>query len=135
MALLQITEPEAPPPRKRQLAVGIDLGTTNSLVATVRNGIPVVLPDGEGRPLLPSIVHYGADRIAVGYPAQDALVADPQNTIVSVKRLMGRSLADLSDARRFPYRFVDSPGMVAIETAPFFGPARSRAEGESSVER
>ncbi|HTR56703.1 MAG TPA: Fe-S protein assembly chaperone HscA [Casimicrobiaceae bacterium] len=117
MALLQITEPEAsPPPRKHQLAVGIDLGTTNSLVATVRNGIPVVLPDGEGRPLLPSIVHYGADRNAVGYPAQDALVADPQNTIVSVKRLMGRSLADLSDARRFPYRFIDAPGMVQLET-------------------
>ena len=96
--------------------MGIDLGTTNSLVATVRNGIPVVLPDGEGRPLLPSIVHYGADRIAVGYPAQDALVADPQNTIVSVKRLMGRSLADLSDARRFPYRFIDAPGMVQLET-------------------
>jgi len=116
MALLQITEPEAPPLRKHQLAVGIDLGTTNSLVATVRNGIPVVLPDTEGRPLLPSIVHYGADRIAVGYPAQDALVADPQNTIVSVKRLMGRSLADLSDARRFPYRFIDAPGMVQLET-------------------
>ena len=116
MALLQIAEPEAPPlPCKHQLAAGIDLGTTNSLVATVRNGIPVVLPDTEGRPLLPSIVHYGADRVAVGYPAQDALVADPQNTIVSVKRLMGRGLTDLDD-RRFPYRFIDAPGMVQFET-------------------
>ena len=116
MALLQIAEPEAPPlPRKHQLAAGIDLGTTNSLVATVRNGIPVVLPDTEGRPLLPSIVHYGADRVAVGYPAQNALVADPQNTIVSVKRLMGRGLTDLDD-RRFPYRFIDAPGMVQLET-------------------
>ncbi|HTP47532.1 MAG TPA: Fe-S protein assembly chaperone HscA [Casimicrobiaceae bacterium] len=117
MALLQIAEPELPaPPHGHRLAVGIDLGTTNSLVATVRNGIPVVLPDAEGRPLLPSIVRYRDDGVDVGYPAQAALVADPQNTIVSVKRLMGRGLADLSDARRFPYRFIDVPGMVQIET-------------------
>jgi len=117
MALLQITEPDtAPAPRPRRRAVGIDLGTTNSLVATVRHGIPVVLPDAEGRPLLPSIVHYGAQGVAVGYPAIEALVADPQNTIVSVKRLMGRGLADLADARRFPYRFSDRPGMVQIGT-------------------
>ncbi len=117
MALLQIAEPDqAPAPRARQLAVGIDLGTTNSLVATLRRGIPVVLPDAEGRPLLPSIVHFGAGGIAVGYVAADALVEDPQNTIVSVKRLMGRGLADLADARRFPYRFVDAPGMVRIDT-------------------
>src|SRR5437764_10103460 len=101
MSLLQIAEPnEAPAPRATRLAVGIDLGTTNSLVATVRHGIPVVLPDVEGRPLLPSIVRYGDHGVEVGYPAQDALVADPQNTIVSVKRLMGRGLSDLSDARR-----------------------------------
>src|SRR5215468_6740660 len=117
MALLQIAEPDqVPPPRRHQLAVGIDLGTTNSLVATVRNGIPVVLPDREGRPLLPSIVHFASDGVDVGYAAQDALVADPQNTIVSVKRLMGRGLADLADARRFPYRFIDAPGMVQLET-------------------
>ena len=117
MALLQIAEPDTPPvPHRHRLAVGIDLGTTNSLVATVRHGIPVVLPDAEGRPLLPSIVRYGDHGVEVGYPAQDALVADPQNTIVSVKRLMGRGLADLSDARRFPYRFIDAPGMVQIET-------------------
>jgi len=117
MALLQIAEPEsAPAPHPHRLAVGIDLGTTNSLVATVRHGIPVVLPDAEGRPLLPSIVRYADRGVEVGYPAQEALVVDPQNTIVSVKRLMGRGLADLSDARRFPYRFIDAPGMVQIET-------------------
>jgi len=117
MALLQIAEPEqTPAPRRNQLAVGIDLGTTNSLVATVRNGMPVVLPDHEGRPLLPSIVHFGRDGADVGYAAQDALIADSQNTIVSVKRLMGRGLSDLADARRFPYRFVDAPGMVQLET-------------------
>ncbi|TMI10043.1 MAG: Fe-S protein assembly chaperone HscA [Betaproteobacteria bacterium] len=117
MALLQIAEPDAPPaPHQHRLAVGIDLGTTNSLVATVRHGIPVVLPDAEGRPLLPSIVRYADRGVEVGYPVQDALVVDPQNTIVSVKRLMGRGLADLSDARRFPYRFIDAPGMVQIET-------------------
>jgi len=117
MALLQIAEPDsAPAPHQHRLAVGIDLGTTNSLVATVRHGIPVVLPDAEGRPLLPSIVRYADRGVDVGYAAQDALVVDPQNTIVSVKRLMGRGLADLSDARRFPYRFIDAPGMVQIET-------------------
>jgi molecular chaperone HscA len=117
MALLQIAEPDASPaPLGPRLAVGIDLGTTNSLVATVRHGIPVVLPDADGRPLLPSVVRYVDHGVEVGYPAQDALVGDPQNTIVSVKRLMGRGLADLSDARRFPYRFIDAPGMVQVET-------------------
>jgi len=117
MALLQISEPGASPePHQRQLAVGIDLGTTNSLVATVRNGIPVVLPDEGGHPLLPSIVRYGETGIDVGYAAQAMQARDPQNTIVSVKRLMGRGLADLSDARRFPYRFIDAPGMVKLAT-------------------
>src|SRR5512132_1963871 len=117
MTLLQISEPDASPaPRARRLAVGIDLGTTNSLVAAVRNHIPVVLPDEGGHPLLPSIVRYGDTGVTVGHRAQEAQAADPQNTIVSVKRLMGRGLADLSDARRFPYRFIDAPGMVQIET-------------------
>jgi molecular chaperone HscA len=117
MALLQISEPDASPePHRRQLAVGIDLGTTNSLVATVRNGIPVVLPDENGHPLLPSIVRYGETGVEVGHAAQALQARDPQNTIVSVKRLMGRGLADLSDARRFPYRFVDEPGMVRLGT-------------------
>jgi molecular chaperone HscA len=117
MALLQISEPDASPlPHQRRLAIGIDLGTTNSLVATVRNGIPVVLPDAAGHPLLPSIVNYGADGATVGHVARVLQTRDPQNTIVSVKRLMGRGLADLSDARRFPYRFIDEPGMVRLAT-------------------
>jgi molecular chaperone HscA len=117
MALLQISEPGASPaPHERKLAVGIDLGTTNSLVATVRNGIPVVLPDESGHPLLPSIVRYAETGVEVGHAAQAMQARDPQNTIVSVKRLMGRGLADLPDARRFPYRFIDQPGMVRIAT-------------------
>ena len=117
MALLQISEPdESPAPHERKLAVGIDLGTTNSLVATVRNGIPVVLPDAEGRPLLPSIVRYGERGVDVGYAAQALQARDPQNTVVSVKRLMGRGLIDLDDDRRFPYRFIDEPGMVKLST-------------------
>jgi len=118
MALLQISEPdEAPPKRPRRRAIGIDLGTTNSLVASVRDdGIAVVLPDDEGRPLVPSIVHYGEGGIEVGHDAVKAQIVDPHNTLVSVKRFMGRGLADLSDARRFPYRFVDGPGMVRVTT-------------------
>jgi len=116
MALLQISEPDAPVAREHRLAVGIDLGTTNSLVATVRNRIPVVLPDENGHPLLPSIVRYGERSVDVGYPAQAMQARDPRNTIVSVKRMMGRGLADLPDARRFPYRFIDGPGMVKLAT-------------------
>jgi molecular chaperone HscA len=117
MALLQIAEPdEAPAPHPHRLAIGIDLGTTNSLVATVRSGVPMVLPAEDGRPLLPSVVRYADEGVTVGYSAQGALVQDPQNTIVSVKRLMGRALADLADVRRFPYHYTDSPGMVQIET-------------------
>jgi molecular chaperone HscA len=117
MALLQIAEPGASPaPHERKLAVGIDLGTTNSLVATVRNGFPVVLADESGHPLLPSIVRYAESGVEVGHKAQAMQAADPQNTIVSVKRLMGRGLTDLTDARRFPYRFVDEPGMVRLAT-------------------
>src|SRR4051794_10929373 len=111
MALLQISEPdESPAPHERKLAVGIDLGTTNSLVATVRNGVPVVLPDERGRPLLPSIVRYGEKGVQVGYAAQAQQAVDSQNTIASVKRLMGRGLTDLSGVRRFSYCFVDEPG-------------------------
>ena len=118
MTLMQIAEPdEAPAQRARRRAIGIDLGTTNSLVATVRDdGIAFVLPDAEGRPLVPSIVHYGPSGVAVGYDAMAAQTTDPQNTLVSVKRLMGRGLADLADARRFPYRFVEAPGMVRVTT-------------------
>jgi molecular chaperone HscA len=94
MALLQIAEPgQAPAPHAHRRAIGIDLGTTNSLVATVRSAMPVVCPAAEA-----------------------AQARDAQNTIVSVKRFMGRGLSDLADARRFPYRFVDAPGMVQVET-------------------
>jgi molecular chaperone HscA len=117
MALFQIAEPDEPAPkREAKRAIGIDLGTTNSLVATVRNGIPVVLPDAEGRPLVPSIVRYAPEGVEVGYAAMAHQSQDPQNTIVSVKRFMGRGLADLADDRRFPYRFVEAPGMVQIGT-------------------
>ena len=117
MALFQISEPgEAPAPHQHKRAIGIDLGTTNSLVATVRNGLAVVLPDAEGRPLVPSIVRYGEHGVETGYAAMAHQTSDPQNTILSIKRLMGRGLSDLTDARRFPYRFVDTPGMVKIGT-------------------
>src|SRR5207237_8084943 len=79
-------------------------------------GYAVVLGDAQGRPLVPSIVRYAEDHVEVGYEAMAHQARDPQNTIVSVKRLMGRGLSDLSDARRFPYRFQDSPGMVRIAT-------------------
>ena len=110
MALLQISEPGmSPDPHHRRLAVGIDLGTTNSLVATVRHGLSEVLADENGRELLPSIVRYHEDgSVDLGYEAGEQSAADPLNTIVSVKRFMGRGLAD---ARRHktPYEFVDAP--------------------------
>jgi molecular chaperone HscA len=117
MALLQISEPGASPdPHQRRLAVGIDLGTTNSLVATVRHGVAEVLADEQGRPLLPSVVRYLEDgAIRVGYDAERQAAADPRNTIVSVKRFMGRGLADAL-SHRTPYEFVDAPGMVRLRT-------------------
>jgi molecular chaperone HscA len=119
MALLQISEPgQSTRPHEHRLAVGIDLGTTNSLVATLRSGAAAVLPDASGRPLLPSIVRYKADGSAeVGYPAQAQQTRDPRNTIVSVKRFMGRGLKDASHIENAPYDFVESPGMVQIRTA------------------
>jgi len=113
MTLFQISEPgESPLPHARKRAIGIDLGTTNSLVATVRHGFAVVLPDAEGRPLVPSVVRYGEIGVAVGYDAVPRAATDPANTIVSVKRLMGRGLDDLGDDRRYPYRFVEGEGGV-----------------------
>ncbi|MDA8382094.1 MAG: Hsp70 family protein, partial [Betaproteobacteria bacterium] len=119
MALLQIAEPGmSTDPHRHRLAVGIDLGTTNSLVATVRNGISVVINDEQGRALLPSVVRYRPEEAPqVGYAAQRAQSEDPYNTIVSVKRLMGRGLHDLADAGNLPYAFVDAPGMVQLKTA------------------
>ncbi len=118
MALLQISEPGmSAAPHQHRLAVGIDLGTTNSLVATVRSGLSTVLLDEAGRALLPSIVHYGADeQLEVGYAAQQQQSLDPHNTIVSVKRLLGRGLNDIGDTTHLPYRFIDAPGMVQLET-------------------
>ena len=104
MALLQISEPGlSAPPHQHRLAVGIDLGTTNSLVATVRSGVAVVLNDEQGHPLLPSVVRYFPDgRTDVGYAAQRKQSEDPANTIVSVKRFMGRGLKDLEGAGQLP---------------------------------
>ena len=118
MALLQISEPgESTAPHQHRLAVGIDLGTTNSLVATVRNGVAGVLNDEQGHPLLPSIVRYGADgSVETGYEAERERSHDPKNTIVSVKRFMGRGLRDIAYIENSPYDFVDTPGMVQIRT-------------------
>lgn len=107
MALLQISEPgQSPDPHQRRRAVGIDLGTTNSLVATVNGAITQTLPDSSGESLLPSVVHYGADRTSVGRAARDMLAEDSANTIASAKRLMGRGMAD---AEGLPYDFEASP--------------------------
>jgi molecular chaperone HscA len=118
MALLQISEPGmSTAPHQHRLAVGIDLGTTNSLVATVRNGISMVLNDADGSALLPSVVRYLlAGNVQVGYAAQAVQSEDPANTIVSAKRFMGRGLADMGDVSSMPYRFVDAPGMVQLRT-------------------
>ena len=118
MALLQIAEPGlSAAPHQHRLAVGIDLGTTNSLVATVKSGSATVLPDTFGRSLLPSVVRYTEDdQTVVGFDAQAEQSRDPNNTIVSVKRFMGRGLADLQDIARSPYRFIDAPGMVQLVT-------------------
>jgi molecular chaperone HscA len=119
MALLQISEPgQSAAPHQHRLAVGIDLGTTNSLVATVRSGVATVLPDEQGRPLLPSIVRFLPDgRTEVGYTAQAHLADDPKNTIASVKRFMGRGLKDVAYAENLPYDFAHAPGMVQLRTA------------------
>ena len=118
MALLQISEPgQAPDPHQRRIAVGIDLGTTHSLVAAVRHGVAECLPDDEGRVILPSAVRYlGEGRRSIGAAALAAQAQDPQNTLVSVKRFMGRALADVKGAGRLPYDFVERPGMVAFNT-------------------
>ena len=117
MTLFQISEPgRSAPPHTAKRAVGIDLGTTNSLVATVRHGSPVVLPDDEGRVLLPSVVRYGEHGIDVGYAALARATEDPGNTIPSVKRLMGRGYGDVADDRRYPYRLVEGDGMVRLVT-------------------
>lgn len=141
MALLQISEPGmSTQPHQHRLAVGIDLGTTNSLVATVRNSIAVCLNDESGTAMLPSVVRYLSDgSVEVGARAQAAQTRDPRNTIVSVKRFMGRGVADVAHVESMPYDFVDAPGMVSLRTvqgtkspveisAEILGSLRKRAE-------
>jgi len=108
MALLQIAEPgQSPQPHQRRLAVGIDLGTTNSLVAALRSGLSEPLADAQGEVILPSAVRYRADRVEVGTAAKAAAASDPFNTVMSVKRLMGRGLGDVKQlGEQLPYRFV-----------------------------
>jgi len=119
MALLQIAEPgESAAPHQHRLAVGIDLGTTNSLVATVRSGVASVIHDELGRSLLPSVVRYLADGShVVGFDAQDAHTQDPRNVIASVKRFMGRGIKDIAHRESMPYDFEESPGMVRLRTS------------------
>ncbi len=118
MPLLQISEPGASPdPHVRRIAIGIDLGTTHSLVAAMRNGVPDCLPDTAGKVILPSAVRYleGGGRL-IGAAALADAALDPRNTLVSVKRFMGRGLADIVGRETLPYDFVDAPGMVRIRT-------------------
>ena len=120
MALLQISEPgQAPDPHQRRIAVGIDLGTTHSLVASVRNGVAECLPDDQGRVLLPSVVRYlDKDRRQIGFDAVAARAQDPSNTITSVKRLMGRGLADVTHREAMSYAIGGGDGgMVQVHTA------------------
>ncbi len=118
MALLQISEPgQAPDPHQRRVAVGIDLGTTHSLVAAVRHGVADCLPDAQGRVLLPSVVRYlGAGSRQIGYEAHAMQSEDAENTIASSKRFMGRALADIVGAEKLPYRFDDQSGTLALAT-------------------
>ena len=118
MALLQISEPgQAPDPHQRRIAVGIDLGTTHSLVAAMRNGVAECLPDNEGRVILPSAVRFlenGGRQI--GHEALKNQAEDPPNTIVSVKRFMGRGVKDIAQAEKLPYVLLDKPGMLSVQT-------------------
>ena len=118
MALLQISEPGgAPDPHQRRIAIGIDLGTTHSLVAAVRNGVAECLPDDAGRVILPSAVRYLSEgKRQIGAAALAEAATDPRNTIVSVKRFMGRGLHDIEGRDKLPYDFIDAPGMVQINT-------------------
>ena len=118
MALLQISEPgQTPNPHQRRIAVGIDLGTTHSLVASVRNGISECLPDDQGRVILPSVVRYlDAEQRQIGFAALAAQVEDPINTISSVKRMMGRGIDDIGNRSQLPYQFNEKPGMVTLQT-------------------
>ena len=116
MSLLQLSEPgHSPAPHQSRLAIGIDLGTTHSLVAALRHGMPECLPDAQGRVLFPSVVRYTATGRELGWAALAHMADDPANTISSAKRLMGRSKADIG-ATQTSYELVDQPGQVAIRT-------------------
>lgn len=132
MALLSIAEPgQSQIPHRHRLAVGIDLGTTNSVVAAVRDGSATVLPDEDGMRLLPSVVQYFGDgRIDVGHEAKRNQAADPFNTLASVKRLMGRGLADLAEPQRRAYRLLAADGMVKLQT---IAGARSPVEVSAEI--
>ena len=122
MALLQISEPgQSLDPHQRRVAVGIDLGTTHSLVAAVRHGVAECLPDLQGRAILPSVVRYldpaqGGSGRQIGFDALAAQIGDPANTVSSVKRLMGRSRAQVIDVERLSYTVVDDNGMAVVDT-------------------
>jgi len=118
MALLQLSEPGmSPDPHQRRTVVGIDLGTTHSLVAVVRHGLAECLPDASGRVLLPSVVRYLADGgRQIGHDAQAHQASDAENTVASVKRLMGRAVSDLAQATQLPYRFSSHDGMLKLLT-------------------
>ena len=118
MALLQISEPgQTSNPHERRIAIGIDLGTTHSLVASVRSGVSECLPDDEGRVILPSVVRFlDGEKRQIGYAALAAQVDDPANTISSVKRLMGRGIDDIANRAQLPYQLIDKPGMVTLRT-------------------
>ena len=118
MALLQISEPgQSRNPHQRRIAIGIDLGTTNSLVASMKNALPEVLLSEGGQAFLPSVVRYlPSGKTQAGYEALAQAVIDPKNTIISVKRFMGRSLADIKNQKSLPYDFIDTPGMLQLQT-------------------
>src|ERR1039458_10368217 len=131
MALLSIAEPgQSQAPHQHRLAIGIDRGTTNSLVAAVRDGSAMVLRDEDGLKLLPSVVQYLSDgRVEVGLEARLRQAADPFNTIASVKRLMGRGFTDVPESQRLAYRMLDGQGMVRVQTV-----AGARSPVEVSAE-
>ena len=118
MALLQIAEPgESAAPHQHKLAAGIDLGTTNSLIASVRSGQPDTLPDAKGEHLLPSVVRYTNDGVIVGQEARQSASEDPLNTIISIKRLIGREVSELKTlGDSLPYHFSEQPGVPRIQT-------------------
>ncbi len=135
MALLQISEPgQSPDPHQRRIAVGIDLGTTHSLVAAVKSGVAECLPDEQGRVLLPSIVRYldGGGR-QIGHDAAKAQAQDARNTIASVKRFMGRGLADIAEAGKLPYDFVQESGQGGMVGLATVGGTKSPVEVSAEI--